>query len=56
MGLPEDFAEQWEAAFPEGFALALATVPADQFDEIQDAFAEDPELLSPLTIDRRPVI
>ncbi len=56
MGLPEDFAEQWEATFPEGFALALATVPADQFDEIQDAFAEDPELLSPLTIDRRPVI
>ena len=44
MGLPEGFAEEWEAAFPEGFALALATVPADQFDEAQDAFIEDPGL------------
>ena len=55
MGLPEGFAEEWEAAFAEGFALALATVPADQFDEIQDAFMEDPGLLSPLAVDRRPV-
>jgi hypothetical protein len=55
MGLPERFAEEWEAAFPEGFALALATVPADQFDEIQNAFMEDPGLLSPLAVDRRPV-
>jgi hypothetical protein len=55
MGLPERFAEEWEAAFPEGFALALATVPADQFDDIQDAFMEDPGLLSPLAVDRRPV-
>ena len=54
MGLPESFAEEWEAAFPEGFALALATVPADQFDEIQDAFMEDPGLMSPLAVDRRP--
>ena len=56
MGLPEGFAEEWEAAFPDGFALALATVPADQFDEVQDAFAEDPQLLSPLAVDRRPVL
>jgi hypothetical protein len=56
MGLPERFAEEWEAAFPEGFALALATVPADQFDEAQDAFLEDAGLLSPLAIDRRPVL
>jgi hypothetical protein len=56
MGLPESFAEEWEAAFQEGFALALATVPADRFDEIQDAFAEDPGLLSPLAVDRRPVM
>jgi hypothetical protein len=56
MGLPESFAEEWEAAFPEGFALALATVPADQFDEIQDAFTEDLGLLSPLAVDRRPVL
>ena len=56
MGLPESFAEEWEAAFSEGFALALATVPADQFDEIQDAFVEDTGLLSPLAVDRRPVL
>ena len=56
MGLPERFAEEWEEAFPEGFALALATVPADQFDEAQDAFLEDAGLLSPLAIDRRPVL
>jgi hypothetical protein len=54
MGLPEAFAEEWGKALPEGFALALATVPADQFDEIQDAFMEDPGLLSPLAVDRRP--
>jgi hypothetical protein len=56
MGLPERFAEEWEAAFPKGFALALATVRADQFDEAQDAFMEDLELLSPLALDRRLVL
>ena len=56
MGLPEGFAEDWEAAFPKGFALALATVPADLFDETQYAFLEDPGLLSPLAVDRRPVL
>lgn len=56
MGLPERFAENWEAAFDEGFALALATVPADLFDEAQDAFLEDPTLGSPLAVDRRPVL
>jgi hypothetical protein len=56
MGLPEGFAEEWVAAFPEGFALALATVPADLFDEVQDAFLEDPNLKSPLAVDRRPVL
>ena len=56
MGLPESFAEVWEAKFPEGFALALATIPADQFDEAQDAFTEDPRLLSPLAVDRRLVL
>ena len=53
MGLPDSFAGEWEAKFPEGFALVLATVPADRFDEIQDAFTEDPRLLSPLAVDRR---
>jgi hypothetical protein len=56
MGLPERFAEEWEAAFHEGFALALATVPADLFDEMQDAFLEAPGIESPLAIDRRPVL
>ena len=56
MGLPEGFAEEWEAAFYECFALALAMVPADLFDETQDAFLEDPGLESPLAVDRRPVL
>jgi hypothetical protein len=56
MGLPERFAEEWEAAFHEGFALALATVPADLFDEMQDTFLEAPGIESPLAIDRRPVL
>jgi hypothetical protein len=56
MGLPEKFAEEWEGAFNEGFALALATVSADHFDETQDAFLEDSRLRSPLAVDRRPVL
>jgi hypothetical protein len=56
MGLPEGFAGEWEAAFKEGFALALATVPADLYDDAQDAFLEDPGLASPHAIDRRPVL
>ena len=56
MGLPENLAEEWEAKFPEGFALALATIPADQFDDAQEAFTEDPRLLSPLAVDRRLVL
>ena len=55
MGLPEGFAKDWQAAFPEGFALALATIPADLFDESQEAYLEDPGLLSPLAVDRRPL-
>jgi hypothetical protein len=56
LGLPERFAEEWEADFHDGFALALATVPSDRFDEAQDAFLEDSELRSPLAVDRRPVL
>ena len=56
MGLPEKLAEEWEGAFHEGFALALATVPSDLFDEMQDAFLEDSKLRSPLAVDRRPVL
>ena len=56
MALPEDFAEEWEAAFHNGFALAIATVPADHFEEIQDAFLEDSGLESPLAVDRRLIL
>jgi hypothetical protein len=55
MGLPEGPAEEWARAFPEGFALALATVPADLFDEAQEAFLDE-RLEAPQVIDRRPVL
>src|SRR5918992_1768718 len=56
MGLPEKLAEEWDGTFQEGFALALATVPADLFDEMQEAFLEAPGIESPLAMDRRPVL
>ena len=56
MGFPEQFAEEWDGAFSDGFVLALATVPADLFDQAQDAFLEDPALRAPLTVGRRPVV
>ena len=56
LGLPEGFAREWEGKFAEGFALALATVPADLYDGAQEAFLEDPELGAPLAVDRRPVL
>jgi hypothetical protein len=56
MGLPERFAEEWEGTYHDGFALALATVPADLFDEMQEAFLEAPGIESPLAMDRRPVL
>jgi hypothetical protein len=55
MGLPEGPAEEWARAFPDGFALALAAVPADLCDEAQEAFLED-GLAAPLAVDRRPVL
>ena len=55
MGLPENFAEQWAQAFPDGFALALVTVPAGLFDEAQEAFLYE-GLEAPLAVGRRPVI
>jgi Fe2+ transport system protein FeoA len=55
MGLPENFAGEWAGTFPDGFALVLATVPAELFDEAQDAFLED-GLEAPLAVDRRPVL
>lgn len=56
LGMPEHLAREWENAFPDGFALLLATVPEDLLREAQDAFLEDEALLSPLAIDRRPVL
>jgi hypothetical protein len=55
MGLPENLAEEWARAFPEGFALVLVTVPAELFNEIQEAFLGD-GLEAPLAVDRRPVL
>lgn len=55
MGLPQTFAAEWEAAFEEGFALALVTVPEERFEDAQEAFlAEDLE--APLAVDRRLVL
>ena len=56
MGLPERLAEEWQGAFPGGFALSLVTVPAELFDATQDAFLQDPKLLAPQAVDRRPVV
>lgn len=55
LGLPERFAEEWQGAFVGGFALSLVTVPANLFEEAQEAFLEDPKLMAPQAIDRRPV-
>ncbi len=55
MGLPERLAEEWQGAFPGGFALSLVIVPAELFDPAHDAFLEDPALLAPQAVDRRPV-
>ncbi len=55
MGLPEELAEEWARAFPDGFALALVTVPAELFNETQEAFLGD-GLEAPLAVDRRPVL
>jgi hypothetical protein len=54
MGFPEELAEAWAEVFPRGFALALATVPPELFDETQEAFLEG-GLEAPLAVDRRPV-
>lgn len=56
LGLPNEFAEKWEAAFPSGFALALVTVPESVFEEAQTAFLEDESLIEPLAVDRRVVL
>ena len=55
LGLPEGPAGEWAEAFPGGFALALATVTADLFDETQEAFLDE-DFEAPLAVDRRPVL
>ena len=55
MGLPEELAERWAEGFQHGLALALVTVPAERFDEAQEAFLEDESLEAPQAVDRRPV-
>ena len=55
MGLPDRLSAEWATAFEDGFALALATVPAELFDEAQEAFLEG-DLKAPLAVDRRPVL
>lgn len=56
LGMPERIAREWGDSFPAGFALLLATVLEEDFDEAQGAFLEDDGLLSPLAVDRRPVL
>lgn len=56
LGLPDRLAEDWAEAFPSGFALVLATVPEEDSEEAQKAFLADENLVSPLAVDRRPVL
>jgi hypothetical protein len=56
LGLPERLAEDWAEVFPSGFALMLATVPEESSEDVQEAFLADDNLISPLAVDRRPVL
>src|ERR671911_389898 len=56
MGMPDPLPQKWEASSPAGFALLLASVPEEDFEEAQSAFLEGDTLLSPFAIDRRPVL
>ena len=56
LGLPENLAEGWAESFPSGFALVLATVPEGSSEDAQEAFLADGNLVSPLAVDRRPVL
>lgn len=59
MALPDSIIREWEGHFTSGsdggFALALATVAEEDFDEAHDAFLDD-ELDSPFTMNRRLVL
>lgn len=56
LGLPEKLAKDWAGAFPSGFALVLATVTEESSEDAQEAFLADERLVSPLAVDRRPVL
>ncbi|MBA3423466.1 MAG: hypothetical protein ACR2HO_07330 [Rubrobacteraceae bacterium] len=56
LALPDKLAGEWNAAFPDGFALVLVTVPEEDFDEAQEIFLEQDGLKAPLAVDRRPVL
>jgi hypothetical protein len=56
LGMPDHLAQKWEASYPAGFALLLATVPEVDFEAAQGVFLKDGALLSPLAVDRRPVL
>ena len=56
LALPEKLAGEWNAAFSNGFALALVTVPEEHFDEAQEAFLEHEDLRATLAVDRKPVL
>ena len=56
LGLPESLAASWAASFPSGLALVLATVPEESSEDAQEAFLADDRLVSPLAVDRRPVL
>lgn len=55
MGLPENFAGEWESRFSSRFALALATVPEDLLESAQEAFVDE-SLEVPMAVDRRLVL
>jgi hypothetical protein len=56
LALSEKLAGEWAAAFPEGLALVLATVPEENFDKAQGTFLDRDDLRVPLAVDRRPVL
>lgn len=56
LGLPDGLAEDWAGAFPSGFALVLATMTEEGAEDTQEAFLADGRLVSPLAVDRRPVL
>jgi hypothetical protein len=55
MGMPDHVAREWESWFDSNFALALLTVPEDDFEAARGLF-EESGMQSPLAVDRRLVL